>query len=795
MGIPLRVIVVENSKEDVESLLIELCRGGYEVTCDRVDTAAGMTTALSEAEWDIVIADCNIPNFGVLAALELLQKNRIDLPFITLSNIDEDLAMATMKAGAKDYILKDKLHRLIPIVERELRESKVRRERNQLKETLRQSEERFLQLAENITEVFWMSSTDEGGILYISPVYEKVWGRSHKSLYEQPTTWVEAIHPEDRDRIERAIMTHQLLWIQQGLGTYDEEYRIIRPDGSIRWIRDRAFPVKDASGQVYRIAGIAEDITERKQAEETRLHLSSIVESSEDAIISSTPDGIIQSWNRGAERIFGYSAQEVIGRPISILIPPDRIEEAAAILKRINQGEHIDPYETVRIRKDGQRLDVSVTISPIKDHRDRIMGASKISRDITQQKQAEREREELLTREQKTRLEAQEANRLKDEFLAIISDELRTQLNANYGWTQLLRIGALDFQRQQRVLEALQQNARAREHLIQALLDVSHIISGKLRLQLRPVNLAPIIEAAVETVRPAAEDKGIGIKVRLDPSIGPLMIDPVRLQQIVWNLLCNAIKFTPDKGCIEIFLEQVSPYFQIRVKDNGIGISSDFLPHMFDLFRRAEGSGRGSQRGLGLGLAIVQHLVKLHGGSVLAESAGEGKGATITIKIPIRTAQTMEDDSRPIRSPAKEASASGKLQARHNWHLLLVDDELDVRTLLTIALEEYGIHVTSAASAQEAMEILERKRLDLLISDIRMPIKDGFALLEKIRESEKQRGLSNIPVIALTSFARDDEQEQALSAGFQAYIPKQVKPDMLVTIIEELINQSTRSAS
>lgn len=796
MGIPLRALIVENSREDLESLLIELCRGGYEVTCDRVDTPTEMIASLTESEWDIVMADYDVPNFSATAALDLLQRTGINLPFITLaSRVDEDLAMSTIKAGAKDYLLKDDLRRLPYVVERELREGEGKRERKQLEEHLRQSEERFRQMAENIAEVFWMHNTDESGMLYISPAFEKIWGQSRQSLYEQPTKWLDAIHPDDRNRIERAIMNHQLLWIQQGLGTYDEEFRIIRPDGSIRWIRDRAFPIKDASGKVYRITGIAEDITERKQAEQTRLHLSSIVESSEDAIISNTPDGIIQSWNRGAERIFGHLAHEVVGRPVSILFPPDRIDEEAAILKQINQGEYVEPYETVRIRKDGNRLDISVTISPIRDRHGITTGTCEIARDITHRKEAEREREELLAREQKARLEAQEANRLKDEFLVTISDELRTPLNANYGWAQLLRMGGLDPGRQQSVLEALEQNAKAREHLIQELLDVSHIIAGNLRLELRPVDLVSLIETTIETVRRAAEAKRIRMNVMLDSSIGPVLVDPDRLQQVVWNLLSNAIKFTANYGQIDIFLEQVKSDLQIRVQDNGVGISSDFLPYMFDLFRRAEESGKRSRRGLGLGLAIVQYLVKLHGGSVSAESPGEGRGTTITVRLPIRTDMTKGDNSKWVHSPAYEERSFGNPPAVHNWHLLLVDDELDVRTLLTIALEGYGIQVTAAASAEEAITILERKRLDLLISDIRMPMNDGFALLDKIRESEKQRGISKIPVIALTSFARDDEHEQALSAGFQAYIPKQVKPDTLITIIAEVINQSSRTPS
>lgn len=314
MSMPLRIIVVETPREDVELLLVELCQGGYEVTCEQVNTVAEMKAALSEMEWDIVIANYNALVICPFTALKLLQENGFDLPLIILSDqLDEDLAVRTVKAGAKDYILKNDLKRVLPVIERELRESEARQERKQAEKKLRQSEESFRQLVENSDQVYWISNTTDNEMLYVSPRYERVWGRRCKSLYSKPDTWLEAIHPDDRDRIERAMEAHQLRWIQQDLRIYDEELRIVRPDGSVRWIRNRAFPIKDESGQIYRIAGIAEDITERKNAE----HASHESERQFRNLVASSPVGIFDNDTTGRCLYANERAAELVGLPAS----------------------------------------------------------------------------------------------------------------------------------------------------------------------------------------------------------------------------------------------------------------------------------------------------------------------------------------------------------------------------------------------------------------------------------------------------------------------------------------------
>ncbi|MCG3111063.1 MAG: PAS domain S-box protein [Candidatus Manganitrophus sp. SB1] len=593
------------------------------------------------------------------------------------------------------------------------------------------------------------------------------------------------IHPDDLGRVLDTIA--QTL---EEKSTFHVEYRIIRSNEAIKWLEARGRLFLDPSGKPDRMIGVCTDITDRKSAEEASLHLSSIVESSEDAIISKSLKGVIQSWNKGAERIFGYSAEEAIGRPVTLLIPADRISEEAEILRRINRGERIEHYETIRIRKDGKTLSISLTVSPVKDQYGRIIGVSKIARDITQRREAEREREESLAREQKARSEAQEANRLRDEFLATVSHELRTPLNAIYGWTRLLRMGDADDQMYETALETIERNALSQARLIDDLLDVSRIIAGKFNLQVSPVDIPPVIAAVVDTLRPAASAKGIQVHTALDSSIGPVLADPDRLQQVIWNLLSNAIKFTPDAGQVEVRLERVDPYVEVSVKDTGIGISSDFLPYVFDRFRQAEGSSIRSQGGLGLGLAIVRHLVELHGGTVSAESRGNGQGATFKVKLPIRAVRIRPAALQPPHSLDQMEGSRRYPRVLEGLQVLLVDDESDARDLLTAVIERYGARVAPAGSAEEALESAMQQRPDLLIADIGMPGMDGYVFIDRFRSWEKSHGFEQIPAIALTAYAGPEDRRRALSAGFRIHIAKPVEPTELITVMVKLISRS-----
>ena len=381
-------------------------------------------------------------------------------------------------------------------------------------------------------------------------------------------------------------------------------------------------------------AALREALAGARRAELSSLQLAAIVESSEDAIVSKDPDGVVTSWNQAAERMFGYSAAEMIGQSIRRIIPADRQSEEDDVLRRVRNGETVNHYETVRCRKDGSYIHISLTVSPIYDRDGRIIGASKIARDISERKQLEAEREALLAREQAARTQAEEANRMKDEFLAVLSHELRTPLNAILGWTQVVQGWRSDPATIRRALEVIDRNARAQAHLVDDLLDVSRIVSGKLQIAFDRIDLTSVLSAAVDGIRPAARDQGVELDVAVGEGAQWVMGDADRLQQVISNVLSNAVKFTPAGGQVAARLDRDWRQPRIVITDTGEGISPAFLPYVFDRFRQADGSAARQHGGLGLGLAVARHIVEAHGGTIVAESAGEGLGSTFTIRFP-----------------------------------------------------------------------------------------------------------------------------------------------------------------
>jgi PAS domain S-box-containing protein len=373
---------------------------------------------------------------------------------------------------------------------------------------------------------------------------------------------------------------------------------------------------------------------ERRQAETVVRELAAIVESADDAVMGKNLNGVITSWNAGAQKLFGYTAEEIVGREILALIPRALHDEERQLLDRLNRGESLTQFETIRIAKDGTEMNVSLTISPVRAADGLVIGASTIARNITEWKKAERERERLLLREQDARAEAEAANRSKDEFLASVSHELRTPLNAIVGWAALLRAGMLEPENHGQAIEVIDRNAKLQARLIEDLLDVSRIVSGNIRFEPRPIRLPEVIEAAVDSVRPSADEKKIELRVELDQATGLVQGDPDRMQQVVWNLLTNAVKFTPESGRIDVQLRTAQTNAEILITDNGEGIRPDFLPHVFDRFRQADSTTTRRHRGIGIGLAIVQHLVQLHSGEVTVASDGEGKGVTVCVTLP-----------------------------------------------------------------------------------------------------------------------------------------------------------------
>jgi signal transduction histidine kinase len=395
---------------------------------------------------------------------------------------------------------------------------------------------------------------------------------------------------------------------------------------------------------------------------------------------------------------------------------------------------------------------------------------------------------EVLVRQRTAELsrakqQAEEANRMKDEFLATLSHELRTPLNAMLGWAQVLRLGKLDPAASARALETIERNARSQAQLIADLLDVSRIITGKLRLDLQPVELRRIIEAVLDSVRPAADAKGIRLQTALDPLASPVLGDADRLQQVIWNLLSNAIKFTPREGAVEVRLRQTAANAEVRVSDSGVGIRPDFLPYVFDRFRQAESSITRSHGGLGLGLSIVRHLVELHGGTVEVQSEGEGKGAAFTVLLPVRS--SLSEEILPLVASERQAGPWGNPALLAGLRVLVVEDEADTRELLVTALEQCGAQVTAVPSAAAALEQLDSGPADVLVSDLGMPDEDGYSLIRKVRARAPGQG-GSVPAAALTAYARAEDRSRVLASGFQMHLPKPIDPGDLVNMVASL---------
>ena len=563
------------------------------------------------------------------------------------------------------------------------------------------------------------------------------------------------ILPEDRP-----VLLHSIDRAIRNNGDLNYEFRILRKDGSLRWARARGRAEVDAGGRLLRVTGIDFDITEQKQAESERSHFAAIVESSSDAIVSKDLQGIVTSWNRGAERLFGYSATEMIGQSIGKIIPEDRRDEEKAILDQIRLGEVLQHYETIRVRKDGSLVPVSLSISPVKDAQWKIIGGSKIARDITERKQAD---EALRRSAAQLKIEDQR----KDEFLAMLAHELRNPLMPILNASEFLRRRAGSAAETDAQLSILHRQAMQLCHLVDDLLDVSRISQGRIELNQQPLEIGVVIDQALETVQTLIGTKRQRVTL-VKPAQGLYVRgDRTRLVQSVGNLLHNAAKYTDPAGDIRLTVRETDTYITVEVCDSGAGISSELLPHVFDLFVQSKRTLDRSQGGLGIGLSVVKHLIDLHGGSTYAHSSGLGQGSTFAIRLPRIAAPIQEYPSRELPN------------APHR-RILVVDDNSDVADSLAMLLALQGHEVRAVYSAAAALELAQTEPPEVVILDIGLPDVNGYEVARRLRENHS---LPAICLVAVTGYGQAEDLAKAKAAGFDHHLVKPANLEALQGIL------------
>jgi PAS domain S-box-containing protein len=647
------------------------------------------------------------------------------------------------------------------------------------------------------------------------------------------------IHGDDRERVLATIRR-----CVEECCDYRIEYRIIKPDGTLSWIEARGKLSLDAEGGPERMTGICMDITQRKQAEEalrdesrilellyktgsklsSNLELQALIQAVTDAATAlsgakfgaffyntkdETGDSFMLFTLSGASRAafekFGQPRATPLFGPTFNGADPIRCDDVLQDPRYGKMGPHhgmpaghlpVRSYLAVPvISRSGEVIGGLFFGHPEKgvftERTERIIVgvaaqaavAIDNSRLYEAAQRAADERKRLLESERSARSAAERMSALKDEFLATLSHELRTPLSAILGWSHILRRGVKSEADLQKGLDTIERNARMQTRLIEDLLDMSRIASGKVRLDIQPVAPVAVIEAAIETVRPAADAKGIRLDKLLDPAAGPISGDPARLQQVVWNLLSNAIKFTPKEGKVQVVLERVNSHVEISVADSGIGIKPEFLAHVFERFRQADASTTRTHGGLGLGLSIVKNLVELHGGTVHAHSEGEGRGATFAVHLPLAIMYLGANGGSRVHPQTPLLVAHDfRVPDLSGIRVLVVDDEADARELIKRVLSECDAEVISAGSAAEALELVRKHRPHVLVSDIGMPDVDGFELLKRVRALGEAAG-GKVPAIALTAFARSDDRTRALRAGFLVHVSKPVEPSELVATV------------
>jgi PAS domain S-box-containing protein len=613
------------------------------------------------------------------------------------------------------------------------------------------SDGHFRQLLEGLPAAIY-ATDPEGRISFFNDAAVELWGRT-------PTLgdlWCGSFQIYKLDGSPMPLdQCPMALALREGRSVRGVEIVIERPDGSRRNILSHPDPIRDASGTIVGAMNMLVDITEQKIAERNRVLLAAIGESSEDAIISKNLDGVVSSWNRGAERLFGYRSEEMIGQPILRLIPPERHDEERVILDRLRRGERIEHYETVRVARNGRRIEISLTISPVRDGNGHIIGVSKVARDITERKRVE----ETL----------RDMGRRKDEFLAVLAHELRNPLAPLRSSLQLMRMAMTDRHAVDHALGVMERQLQQMVRLIDDLLDVSRISRGMITLRKESVSMSDVLESAVETIRPAID--AAGQELHLSLPTPPIFVDAdaTRLAQIFANLLSNAAKYTWRGGRIDLAMNLQGSCVAVSVKDNGVGIPANMLQKVFDMFIRVDGSLEKTQGGLGIGLTLVKQLVEMHGGTIEARSEGYCVGSEFIVRMPV----IQSSQSKPVESVA--APTPG---VPHR--ILIVDDHPDSATSLAMMLQMEGHQTQTAFDGMEAVRVAGEFRPDVILLDIGMPKLNGYDTCRIIRAQPWGKDLT---IVALTGWGQDEDRRRSKAAGFNHHLIKPVEPAVLVKLL------------
>jgi PAS domain S-box-containing protein len=763
MNSHLRVLIVEDSEDDTLLTLREIRRGGYTVDYVRVETPTAMHAALDQQPWDIVIADYSMPAFSAPEALKILQSRNLDLPFIIISGtIGEDTAVAAMKAGAHDYLIKGHLTRLVPAVERELREAVERQKQHITEQALQESEERFRQLAENITEmVFWMADPKECKIRYISPSYESIWGHSCESLYANCMGWLEAIHPEDRQRVQTAYFEKSLL------GNYDQEYRIIQPDGSLRWIRDRGFPIRDKSGEPYRVVGIAEDITEHKLAEQRIREQAALLDIATDAIFVRDLEHHLLFWNKGAERLYGWKAAEVFGKRATKLLyrQGENLSQLEAIQRMLlKEGQW--QGELHQVTKDEMEIIVASRWTLVRDEAGNPKSILTVNTDVTEKKQLETQ----ILRAQRLESVGTLASGIAHDFNNILTPILAA--------AQLLslKFPKLDESNQQ-LLRIMENSAKRGADLVKQILSFTRrgVEGRRTTVQARHL-LSDVAQVAQRTF-----PKSIETQTDLASNLWTVLVDPTQLHQVLMNLIVNARDAMPDGGVLKISAEnlwidetyartyvdaRVGSYIVMTIADTGMGIPPEIIDRIFDPFFTTKEMGKGT----GLGLSTAIGIVKSHGGfmSVYSEV---GKGSTFKVYLPSNQAHESQGVAH-----AELSKGNGEL-------ILVVDDEASICEIIRTTLENHSYRVLNASDGIKAIALYAQYKNDIssVLIDLMMPGMDGHTTILTL-----QRINPAVQIIAMSGLTPNWTHDRQESLNIRKFLPKPFTAQELLSSLQEV---------